>query len=52
MIREAKYTRRLVIKMTPEDMNALEKAAKERNLPPTVLCRLVILEAINPIFKK
>lgn len=46
----AKYTERLVIKMTPEDMAQLAEASLRAGLPLTVYARELIINQINPLF--
>ena len=45
-----KYTERLDIKMTPEDMQLLAAQAYEVGIPLTVYARSIILDVINPMF--
>lgn len=47
-----KYTYRLVIKMTEEDMCLLESEALRHGLPFTSYARTLILNQINPLIKK
>ena len=45
----AKYTERLDIKMTPEDMAILAEESYIKGLPITVYARQLILNQINPL---
>lgn len=47
----AKFTERLDIKMTPEDMALLAAASLKAKLPLTVYARELILRQLNPIFR-
>ena len=47
----ARYTQRLVIKMTPEDMQLLTVASEVVGIPTTSYARQIILKHINPFFK-
>lgn len=46
----AKFTERLDIKMTPEDMTLLAAASLKAKLPLTVYARELILRQLNPLF--
>lgn len=46
----ARYTERLTIKMTPEDMQLLAVESLKAKLPMTTYAREVILSRINPMF--
>lgn len=45
----AKFTERLDIKMTPEDMAILAEESLKANLPLTVYARELIIKQINPL---
>lgn len=47
----AKYTERLDIKMTPEDMAILAAQSLKEGMPLTVYARELILSQINPMLK-
>lgn len=44
-----KYTERLDIKMTPQDMLLLAEASLKANLPITVYARNLIIDQLNPM---
>lgn len=46
----AKFTERLDIKMTAEDMQLLAERALKADKPLTVYAREIIVERINPLF--
>lgn len=46
----AKFTERLDIKMTAEDMQLLAEGALKAGIPLTVYARNIILQRINPLF--
>lgn len=48
----SKYTERLDIKMTAEDMAFLSEASLRANKPLTVYARELIIKQINPMFRE
>lgn len=46
-----KYTERLDIKMTPEDMLLLAEASLKAGMPLTVYARYLIVLQLNPLMK-
>lgn len=47
----AKFTERLDIKMTPEDMALLAEKSRIAGMPLTVYARELILRQINPLLR-